>query len=81
MAKRTELKKVISSMTASDEEKWDATIAMQKLPKNSCPTRIRNRCALSGRPRGNYSDFMLSRIAFRSLAHRGMLPGVTKASW
>lgn len=56
-------------------------VALQKLPKNSCPTRIHNRCKLSGRPRGYMRQFGISRIDFRELAAAGLIPGVKKASW
>lgn len=55
--------------------------ALNKLPKNSSPTRLKNRCELTGRPRGYMRKFNMSRIAFRELAHKGQLPGVKKASW
>ena len=54
---------------------------LSKLPKNSLPCRLRNRCIVTGRPRGNYRKFKLSRIAFRELANDGKLPGITKSSW
>ncbi|ALP38911.1 30S ribosomal protein S14 [Paenibacillus sp. NRS-1782] len=55
--------------------------ALQKLPRDSSPTRLKSRCELTGRPRGYLRKFKLSRIAFRELAHKGQIPGVTKASW
>ena len=55
--------------------------ALNKLPKNSSPTRLKNRCEITGRPRGYMRKFSMSRIAFRELAHKGQLPGVKKASW
>ena len=55
--------------------------ALQELPKNSCPTRIHNRCMISGRPRGSMRQFGISRIDFRELASAGLIPGVKKASW
>jgi small subunit ribosomal protein S14 len=78
---RKELKKKILDESLSDEERYEASVKLQKLPRNSSMTRYRNRCALTGRPRGFISDFKLSRIQFRELAHRGQIPGVTKASW
>jgi len=56
-------------------------VALNKLPKDSSPTRLKNRCALTGRPRGYMRKFNMSRIAFRELAHKGQLPGIKKASW
>lgn len=80
-SKRQELKKVIRSLTASDEEKKEALVKMDKLPKNSSPIRIRNRCGLTGRPRGYYRKFKVSRLCFRELALEGLIPGIVKASW
>ena len=79
--KRAELKKVLIDPNASEEEKVDAMFGLQKLPRNSSPVRHRNRCFITGRPRGNLRAFGLSRIKFRELAHKGMVPGVTKSSW
>lgn len=62
------------------KEKGDY-VALSKLPRNSSPTRLKNRCELTGRPRGYMRKFNMSRIAFRELAHQGQLPGVKKASW
>lgn len=78
---RTELKAKIVSPEVSDEEKWEAMERLQKLPRNSSKIRVRNRCVVTGRPRGVYRDFGLSRLEFRRLALRGMIPGVTKSSW
>ncbi len=66
---------------ASDEERDAARVALQKIPRNGNPVRIRNRCELTGRPRGVYRDFKLCRNKFRELANNGLIPGVTKASW
>ncbi len=79
--RRKELKKVLVDPNASPEEKGDAMRKMQKLPRNSSPIRVRNRCELTGRPRAYLRRFKLSRIQFRELALRGMIPGVTKSSW
>ena len=79
--KREELKKIISSTTASYEEKEQAVVKLQKLPRDSSPSRQRNRCELSGRPRGVYRKFGLGRNKLRDLALRGEVPGVIKASW
>lgn len=78
---RQELKSIIQDMTASDEKREEAARKLRSLPRNSSPTRVRNRCFVTGRPRGYYRKFGLSRIALRDLALRGDLPGVIKASW
>lgn len=78
---RKELRAKSLDEKLSDEERQAAFIKLQKLPKDSNPNRVITRCELSGRPRGNYRKFGLSRIAFRQLALIGKLPGVTKASW
>ncbi|HEY3287110.1 MAG TPA: 30S ribosomal protein S14 [Gemmatimonadaceae bacterium] len=80
-AKRKALKAVIQNPNASDEEKTAAQFALQKLPRNSSPSRIRNRCQMTGRSRGYEGAFGLSRIALREMANNGLLPGVRKASW
>jgi len=80
-SKREALKKIISSTTASYEEKMDATAKLQKLPRDSSPSRIRNRCELSGRPRGVYRKFGLGRNKLREATMRGDVPGLRKASW
>ena len=79
--KRAALKKIISSPTAGYEEKADAVIKLQKLPRDSSPSRHRNRCELSGRPRGVYSKFGLGRNMLRQATMRGDVPGLRKASW
>tara|TARA_B100000446_G_C10279533_1_gene243449 strand:+ start:86 stop:391 length:306 start_codon:yes stop_codon:yes gene_type:complete len=79
--KRLSLKKIIKNKKTSPEERIDSINKLSKLPKNSSPCRLRNRCIVTGRPRGNYRKFKLSRIAFRELANNGMLPGITKSSW
>jgi small subunit ribosomal protein S14 len=82
--KREELTKVLKS-TSSDEEiqaaKWDAMMALQKLPANSSKVRVHNRCGLTGRPRGYMRQFGISRVTFREMALFGKIPGVKKASW
>ncbi len=80
-AKRNKLKTLISSATASNEEKDAAVIALQKLPRDSSKTRQRTRCQLSGRPRGVYRKFKLGRNKLREAAMRGEIPGLKKASW
>ena len=79
--KRIALKKIIKNKKTSPEARIDAINKLSKLPKNSLPCRLRNRCIVTGRPRGNYRKFKLSRIAFRELANDGKLPGITKSSW
>lgn len=80
-AKRTELMSVINNSKASDEDKAAAREKLQSLPRNSSPTRLRNRCALTGRPRGYFRKFGLARNKLREIAMRGEIPGLTKASW
>lgn len=79
--KREELKHVISSVTASDEDKQAAELKLQKLPRDSSASRVRNRCAITGRPHGFYRKFGLGRNKLRESVMRGDVPGVTKASW
>jgi len=79
--KRAELRKRLNDLSVSIEEKFEIQEAFAKLPRNSCPTRLKRRCAVSGRPRGYYRKFGISRIAFREMALRGQLPGVRKSSW
>jgi small subunit ribosomal protein S14 len=79
--KRQRLKKIILDMNKSDEERQDAKIALNKLPRNSSPVRLRNRCQLTGRARGFLRKFKLSRLCFREMASNGMIPGITKSSW
>jgi small subunit ribosomal protein S14 len=79
--KYDELKAVINDAKRSDEERYAARLELQKLPRNANPTRQRNRCELTGRPRGNFRKFGLSRNKIRELAFKGDIPGVVKASW
>ncbi len=79
--KRQDLKKRIIDMTLSEEEREDAKNKLNKLSPNSSPVRLRNRCQLTGRPRGFLRKFKLSRLTFREMASSGLIPGVTKASW
>ena len=79
--KRKMLKKIIMNKKTTPENRIDALNKLSKLPNNSSPCRLRNRCIVTGRPRGNYRKFKLSRIAFRELASDGKLPGITKSSW
>ncbi|MEC9073390.1 MAG: 30S ribosomal protein S14 [Myxococcota bacterium] len=80
-SRRLELKEIIRSPSSSDAERFEAVKKLAKLPRDASPTRVRNRCALTGRPRGYYRKFGLSRIALRENALAGLLPGVTKSSW
>ena len=79
--KYTELKVVIDDAQKSDEERYLARLDLQKLPRNANPTRLRNRCALTGRGRGTFRMFGLGRNKIRELAFKGDIPGVVKASW
>ena len=81
LAKRDALKKIISSQDASYEEKMDAATKLQKLPRDSSPSRQVSRCALTGRPKGVYSKFGLGRNKLREATMRGDVPGLRKASW
>jgi small subunit ribosomal protein S14 len=79
--KAAELRKKAIDAKLSDEEREAARLKLQKIPRNGNPNRVRNRCELTGRPRGVYRDFKLCRNKFRELANNGLIPGVTKASW
>jgi small subunit ribosomal protein S14 len=79
--KRTALIEIIQDSRASDEAREEARAKLQKLPRDASPVRLRNRCALTGRPRGVYSKFGLGRNKLRDLALKGEIPGVIKASW
>lgn len=78
---RKALKKIISSINTSDEDRQEATNKLNKMSKNSSPVRLRNRCQLTGRGKGVYRKFKISRLCFREMASKGMIPGVTKSSW
>ncbi|OGS92539.1 MAG: 30S ribosomal protein S14 [Gallionellales bacterium GWA2_60_18] len=80
-AKRAELLATISNMKLSDEERAAARLKLQSLPRDASPVRLRNRCALTGRPRGTFRKFGLGRIKVREFAMRGEIPGIVKASW
>jgi small subunit ribosomal protein S14 len=79
--KRQELRDIIKSPKYSFEDKMEARRKMDNLPRMSIETRIRNRCEVTGRSRGFYRKFKMSRLSFRQLASNGLIPGVTKASW
>jgi small subunit ribosomal protein S14 len=79
--KRAELKAVIADLNASDEARWDAQVALQKLPRNASPVRQQRRCQVTGRPHGVYRKFGLCRNKLREAAMRGDVPGLVKSSW
>lgn len=79
--RRAELSAIINDSNASDEDRHAARIKLQMLPRNSSPVRLRNRCSLTGRPRGVYSKFGLGRSKLRDIAMSGEIPGIIKASW
>ena len=80
-AKRLELKKALVDPAGTDESREAARVGLQKLPRDASPVRLRGRDAIDGRPRGYLSQFGVSRVRFRDMAHRGELPGITKSSW
>ncbi len=80
-AKRIELKKIITSVHSSDDERREAVLKLQKMPRDASPSRLTNRCALSGRPKGYYRKFGLSRNKLREQTMGGNIPGLGKASW
>ncbi|MGM0421929.1 MAG: 30S ribosomal protein S14 [Pseudomonadota bacterium] len=79
--KRERLLEIAKDKDVPANERFEARLKLAELPRNSSPTRIRNRCNMTGRPRANYRKFGISRIALRELALNGMIPGVTKSSW
>jgi small subunit ribosomal protein S14 len=79
--KRSDLKAIIRDLNSSDEERWEAQIKLQKLPRDSSPTRQQNRCRITGRPHGVYRKFGLCRNILREAAMRGEVPGLVKSSW
>ena len=79
--KRAALEAIFNNVSLSDEERYEARLRIQALPRNSSPVRLRNRCAMTGRPRGVFRKFGLARSKLRELMMRGEVPGVTKASW
>jgi small subunit ribosomal protein S14 len=80
-AQRLELKKALVDPNGTDESREAARLGLQKLPRNASPVRLRNRDSIDGRPRGVLSNYGISRVRFRDMAHRGELPGITKSSW
>ncbi|MEE9272211.1 MAG: 30S ribosomal protein S14 [Robiginitomaculum sp.] len=79
--KRAQLKEIARNKELPVEERFAAQIKLSKLPRNSAPSRVRNRCQISGRPRGYYRKMKMSRIALRELGSQGLLPGLVKSSW
>ena len=79
--KRNALQAIINDSKLSDEERMEARLKLQQLPRNASPTRLRNRCQITGRPRGTYRKFGLARSKLREAAMRGEIPGLVKASW
>lgn len=79
--KYAELQSIAQSAKNSEEERYAARLQLQKLPRNANPTRLRNRCAITGRPRGTFRMFGLGRTKIREMAFKGDIPGVIKASW
>jgi small subunit ribosomal protein S14 len=80
-AKRKALDAIINDQSLSEEDRFQARLKLQALPRDASPTRLRNRCAITGRPRGTYRKFGLGRNKLREMVMRGEVPGVTKASW
>ena len=79
--KRAALKTIIDDTSKSEEDRYEARLKLQALPRNANPTRQRNRCSITGRPRGTYRKFGLGRTKLREFAMSGDIPGITKASW
>jgi len=80
-SRRAKLKALVADDQASPEDRFEAVLKLAHLPRNSSPTRIRLRCAVTGRPRGNYRKFKLCRIQLRELGSKGQIPGMVKSSW
>jgi small subunit ribosomal protein S14 len=80
-ARRAELKAIIADVNAADDARWDAQVALQKLPRNASPVRQQRRCQITGRPHGVYRKFGLCRNKLREAAMRGDVPGLVKSSW
>lgn len=79
--RRARLKAIVQDKSKPVEERFAATLKLAKLPRNSAPSRIRNRCEVTGRPRGFYRKLKMSRIALRDLGSKGLIPGLVKSSW
>ncbi len=80
-AKRAAIKAILNDVNASDDEKWEAQVKLQKMPRDASPVRQQNRCQITGRPHGVYRKFGMCRHKLREAAMRGDVPGLTKASW
>ncbi len=80
-AKRAKLKEIIADVNASDDDRWEAQMQLQKLPRNASPVRQQRRCQITGRPHGVYRKFGLCRNKLREAAMRGDVPGLVKSSW
>ena len=80
-AKRQRLKAIMADENAEPEERFQAALKLAEIPRNASPTRIRNRCLVTGRPRGFYRKLKMSRIALRELGSQGKIPGLVKSSW
>ena len=80
-SKRAMLLRVANDTSLSNEERFKARLKLAELPRNSAPTRVRNRCGVTGRPRGYYRKLNMSRISLRDLASKGLIPGMVKSSW
>ena len=80
-AKRERLKAIIKDQSKPAEERFDAVLKLAEIPRNASKTRIRNRCEVSGRPRGYYRKLKMSRVALRQLGSEGLIPGLVKSSW
>ena len=79
--KRAALEAIVADQSKSEEERYEARLKLQALPRNANPTRQRNRCSITGRPRGTFRKFVLARNKLREIAFKGEIPGLTKASW
>ena len=80
-SKRARLRAIVRDEASSPEDKFKASLKLAELPRNSAPVRIRNRCQVTGRPRGYYRKLKMSRIALRELGSQGLIPGLVKSSW
>lgn len=80
-SKRTQLKAIINDPETTREERFKAVLKLAELPRNSSPVRVRNRCEVTGRPRGYYRKMKMSRVALRELGNEGKVPGMVKSSW
>ena len=79
--KRSQLRKAVVNMALTEEERENAKLALNKMPRNTCAVRLKNRCQMTGRPRGYLRKFAMCRLSFREFALAGAIPGITKASW